>query len=161
MAAVLLLYYGISMMDCLLAQNTAPPIPGSAWMWVFQFGVPTALLLIFIGITVQVLRWLAKNAVSPLVESGVEYLKLQTQATQENQESIRRMAEVEKEIRDHMANITKIHVDEDSTFSTVHTNAGLELLAKAVQRIATASEIDIDDLILEMKHVLARQKGSK
>lgn len=128
------------------------------WKVLTEFGVVVFLLLVCVGCMVYGAYWLAQNAVKPWVSSQVNYVSNQTDIARKSQEAISEMAVLERDIRTAIEHMKEAHADHDSVFATVHTNAGIEILAKAVARIASKLDISVDDLVLELTKHLSRQK---
>jgi len=67
------------------------------------------------------------------------------------------MASMEEEIKECMEEMTALHNDKNSVFSTVHTNTSIELLSEAIKRIATKMDVDVTDLTLELSKTINKQ----
>ena len=122
-----------------------------------EFGIVGGLLLGLSFFAVVALRWLAINAIKPLVIAGIDYLSMQTKSTAKNLEAIENLTLLEGEIRTAILEMKEAHTDSDSKFATVHTNMSISILARAVGRIAKAIDVDVHDLINELQTVLNRQ----
>jgi len=124
-----------------------------------DFGFPVTMLGILIAAIWMVCKWVATNILKPGGEAFVEYLEKQTEATAEIIEYLRKTEYLDKEIKKAITEMKEVHKDEDSTFSTVHTNTSIEILCAINKRIAEKLGINIDDLAIEMTRVLKQQKS--
>jgi len=122
-----------------------------------EFGLSGGLLISLITACFISLRWTATNVVTPLVTSGVEWMQMQGKLQEENSNRIAKLAEIEAEIRRSIERMDVAHNDPDSTFSTVHTNASIKILAEAVGRVAESSGCDVKDLIAELNMTVRQQ----
>ena len=125
-----------------------------------EFGMEGGLLLALIGACIYTLRWTASNVVMPLTTAGIEFIKDQSQLQNANTDAIIKISEAEIEIRRHVQQMVDTHKDKDSTFSTVHTNIAISILAKAVGRVADCIDgCEVKDLVKELQKTLNKQSG--
>jgi hypothetical protein len=129
----------------------------SAIKFITEFGMTAFMLVCFVLGTAYTARWASMNILLPLSKSAIEYLENQTMATTENINSLRQMASMEEEIKECMEEMTALHNDKNSVFSTVHTNTSIELLSEAIKRIATKMDVDVTDLTLELSKTINKQ----
>ncbi len=122
-----------------------------------EFGILAVLVVILLAAIGIAVRWLANNAILPMVRAGINYLNKQTEATDKLVEQQTKMAALEADIRKAIMEMRETHSDADSVFATVHTNASIGILAKAVNRVAIAVDADVSGLIDELESVLRRQ----
>jgi hypothetical protein len=130
----------------------------TAFRFISEFGMTAFMLICFVLGTAYTARWVSINILVPLSGSAIDYLEKQTMATTENINSLRQMADMEKDIKECMEETKNLHLDENSIFSTVHTNTSIEILSAAIKRVADKMDVDINDLTIELSRVLKRQK---
>lgn len=134
-----------------------------------EYGILGTTLGAMVVCIMLILRWLAKHAVTPMVKAAIGYLNQQTEATRQNLESLQQLALLERSIRSAIVDMREesdrsseylrdAHRDPDSALSTVHTNASIVLLAKAVQRVALAVDVDVTELINEIEKSVSKQR---
>jgi len=129
----------------------------SAFKIISEFGMTAFMLICFVLATVFTAKWASKNILLPLSGSAIDYLEKQTMATTENINSLQAMASMEKDIKECMVEMKELHNDENSKFSTIHTNTSIEILGAAVKRIADSLDVDINDLTIELSRVIKKQ----
>lgn len=122
------------------------------------------------------LRWLANHIALPAGKAFIEYLSQQSAVASENQQTARetreatyKLVEMEKEIRRAIQEMHKqsnedsrlmleAHSDPLSMFCTLQTNDALVILARAVERVARALDIEVNDLVEEIERLMESQK---
>lgn len=104
--------------------------------------------------------WIAHNAILPLVSAVVKYLASQADAAQKTASTVATIATIEAEIRGSVTDLSRMHTNPDSPFSTVRTNEALHLIAIAVKHVAKDLGVNIESLVEELSETLAKQEGS-
>lgn len=130
----------------------------TAFEIISEFGVVHGLLVFLVIALCFSIKWLASKVLLPVSKAAIENLNGQTLAIVKIVESMENLAALEKEIRSAMLEMRDSHQDNNSTFATVHTNAAIGVLGKAIGKIAVKMDVDVDDLIQELQTTLGRQK---
>lgn len=123
-----------------------------------EYGLPGLIILaMFAGIAIAA-KWLATNAIVPVVKACIAYMEQQAEATIRNVESLESLSRLEQEIRRSLLDIEAQQRNPNSAFSTVHTNTSIRILARAISRIAKACNVDATELVDEIETVLKGER---
>jgi hypothetical protein len=130
----------------------------SVWNQFVQYGL-LGVVLFFIGIFVyRAGRWAGENILLPIATAHIKYLTETTAAMKQIQGDMTGLSTCERELHLEVQNISTKHTDPDGLCSTVHTNNGLQVIMEALVRLAEKHGVELEELHLELKEIVARQK---